>query len=90
MRLMRHGSSLSQSLDLDDDCLGVKVLVEDLFPETTRAYIGSEGNKYQRQGIAMDRDIPSLVVPMYPYLGVSWRSRSHVPYFDPSWFHLYQ
>jgi len=28
---------------------------------------------------------PSFVVPMYPYLGVSRRSRSQVPNLEPSW-----
>ena len=31
-----------------------------------------------------DWNPPSLFVPMYAYFGVSWRSRSQVPNFEPS------
>jgi len=68
---MRHGSSLSQSLDLDDDCLGVKVLVEDLFPETTRALFGSTnvsvlgGELALKEPCTVFRSKPGLLVERF-------------------------
>ena len=81
--------TISQHADTDNDAklqtLRIKVLEGNLLPQPTTAWKKTSKYDIVSKGYSKRRDNqPSFVVPIYPYFGVSWRSRSHVPNLDPS------